>query len=440
MRHEAKWRLLHQQMDVATCLVFMLEQPSWQFWAHQPFWRLSDIAQGQNAASSLSCCSHHMYQGDTLAAARCRGHFKQHWRYSADNLNLQHDAHLQTDQLPGMLKHQYCPRACRPAQKQASSADGAGPLLDFEAQAARLAAAVAEETDAPRSSPLAGSIEGADDTAEPGRGAAPGSEAGPESLASPAPAEGARAKDPRPAALGRRRRARLDSDLLRAVQAAGAPDAGGANDAAALRGSLGAVLGISGAGGTYGLQVPPADAERQGWSVALPATRGVVTAPDSGATSDASGGRMTGFSAGAFPSEGLAARVAELEAALGMLAASGAQADAQLRAAAAEVHLVPVHCYAGAAHAELGMSCMQTHGILCVHVGVGTVYSSALLRAHAGDRARGAGGGAAGGGVRARGCAAGAAGGGAGAHRRAGAGGAHAASAACAHWGVLPGI
>ena len=72
-------------------------------------------------------------------------------------------------------------------------------------------------------------------------------------------------------------------------------------------------------------------------------------------------------------------------------------------------------------------------------ISVWTVYSSALLRAHAGDRARGDGGGAAGGGVCAGGCAAGAAGGCAGAHRRAGAGGAHAASAACAHRGVLPG-
>ena len=237
--------------------------------------------------------------------------------------------------------HPFCPRARRPAQAQASSAAGAGPSLDFEAQAARLAAAVAEEADAPRGSPLAGSREGVADTAEPGRGATP--DAGPSSLAPSASAEGAQAVDPRPAALGRRRRARLDSDLLRAVQAAGAPDAGGADNAAALRGSLGAVLGISGAGGTYGLQVPPADAERHGWSVALPATRGIVTAPDFGAAAGAGGGRPAGFSAGASradPAEGLATRVAELEAALGMLAASGAQADARLRAAVAEVHAV----------------------------------------------------------------------------------------------------
>ena len=208
--------------------------------------------------------------------------------------------------------------------------------------------------------PLAGSKEGADDTAEAGRAAARGSEAGPASLAPPAQIEGAQAGDPRPAALGRRRRARLDSDLLHAVQAAGAPDAGHASDAAALRGSLGAVLGISGAGGTYGLQVPPADAERQGWSVALPATRGVVTVPDFGAAADAGGGRAVGFSTGASRADaagGLATRVAELEAALGMLAASGAQADAQLRAAVAEVHPVP------AARQCRRSTCRARHGV-----------------------------------------------------------------------------
>ena len=228
----------------------------------------------------------------------------------------------------------------RPAQAQASSAGATGSSLDFEAQAARLAAAVAEEADSPRSDLLPGSKE-EDDLAAQGPGAAPGSEAEPPSLASPAPAEGVQATDPIPAALGRRgRRARLDPELLRAVQAASAPDAAAADDAAALRDSLGAVLGISGAGGAYGLQVPRADMERRSWSVADPATRGIVSAPGAGAAAATGGGRTAGFRAGASwagAAEGLAQRVAELEAALGMLSASSAQADAQLRAAVAEV-------------------------------------------------------------------------------------------------------